>query len=148
MKVQTLEENIKDLFGIALFIGFIFLLCYAFNYLEHGDKWKDEKVKLKENRETLLKDYKGTNTRKRIEALKILRHDRSLWPKLIRRLEQEGNRELALAFCNLGAELGYYRGSELTSAGVDWGHKHGYRVWRSEKFGNVRYSFASSKSEE
>jgi hypothetical protein len=68
----------------------------------------------------LLADFHGTDESTRIVAIKSLRHDRSLWPELIRGLEERGTPELAANFCGFD--------QELTDAALKWAEGHGDKI--------------------
>jgi hypothetical protein len=88
---------------------------------------------LQASRSSLLADFNGTDTARRIAALQYLRHDQSLWPELIRGLQENGNEKLAIAFVNIGeghATLKHIDPIEFKDAGISWAESHGYKVMR------------------
>lgn len=109
-------------------------MVWAFSVLTKDDrqKEKNELEVLQSNRSGLLSDFFGSDEKTQINAFKSLRHDESLWPELIKGLEENGSPALAAAFCGFS--------TELTDAGVAWAERHGYKVVMYTRGVDVSYS--------
>lgn len=135
---------LKGIGAIGGVILFLFLMTTPFmiiHWFENRGRWKEEKHILQDNRAQILLDFSGTNTTKRIAAMKVLRHDDTMIPILERGLKEDGNAELALSFCNDSED---YR---LLSAGIGWLQSHDFQVWKHTRTGGyVRYFVKSGQN--
>ena len=131
------DNNKQYLIGVVLFFGFIVLLCIGGWLITPGNK--AEKERLRVEKAQLLEDFRGTNETNRVAAFRVLIHDKKLWDESIRVLDESGDKELALAFCNDSVSL--WGGGKLTSAGVRWAQSHGFRVSKRSKGYEIHYFF-------
>jgi len=127
---------LKNLGAIGAVVLFLFLLTTPFmvmHWFDNRKRWNEEKTLLEQQREALLNDFQGTNTTKRIAAVKALRHDESLIPLLVQGLENNGDPQLALMYCNESET------PELLTAGIKWLQSRGWQVWKSTSRGQSVY---------
>jgi len=138
--VFSFLKGIGEIGGILLILFLLTTPFMLMHWIDNRKKWNQEKTTLEQNRESLLRDFSGTNIAKRIAAVESLRHDKALIPTLVQGLEQNGNAKLALMYCNEGET------HELLTAGIKWLQSHGFQVWEYRQTGGyARYFLKPAK---
>ncbi len=132
--INNIKKFFKENLGLIVYIVFAIVAClWIFSMITKEDRQKidTEFEVLQLNRSKLLADFRGSDENARINAFKSLRHDESLWPQLIKGLEENGSPALAAAFPGFS--------SKLTDAAVAWAERHGYKVVMYSRGVDVSY---------